>query len=66
MAEAQPVETYAILPIAKFRAMQQRLEKSESETRPEQTQNSTGEEPLEVEGTHRFHSGGRRDVSTAP
>ena len=49
MAEAQPVETYAILPIAKFRAMQQRLEKSESETRPEQTQTSTEEEPLEVE-----------------
>ena len=50
MADAPPVETYAILPIAKYKAMEQRLKKSESEMKPEESHSSNeAEEAMEAE-----------------
>ena len=55
MADGPPVETYAIMPVAKFRALEQRLKKAESEVTPQASQVPTKDESME-EPTNDSHS----------
>ena len=55
MADGPPVETYAIMPVAKFRALEQRLKKAESEATHQASQVPTKDESME-EPTNDSHS----------
>ena len=55
MADGPPVETYAIMPVAKFRALEQRLKNAESEVTHQASQVPTKDESME-EPTNDSHS----------